>query len=158
MRRARSRFWDEWLQNVDDLSGSNPREAARRTRLQFNGNGSRLPFDMNWADSSDQALHSGGVAASWRSHFSSSSVPENVEFDPNHFQQVTGLVNEIRTSAAQVSGSLDAPFSIGELVSALRGCHDGAVGIDGLPYEVFKVDFDWWQVRHHHGIFKWCRS
>ena len=38
-----------------------------------------------------------------------------------------------------------ASFSSSELRHALTQCVDSAVGLDGLPYSLFKANFPWWQ-------------
>ena len=101
---------------------------------------------MNWGGSSAEAPHDNSSAESWRLHFSSPSVPDDVVVDACHSEHVSERVNHIRASSLNAAGPLDAPFCIGELISALRGCREGVVSNDGLPYEVFKVDFGWWQV------------
>ena len=40
---------------------------------------------------------------------------------------------------------LTSPFSAADLRQALRRCAESAVGADGLPYSLFKVEFPWWQ-------------
>ena len=44
-----------------------------------------------------------------------------------------------------VPGLFDGPFTPSELRRALTLCFDSAVGIDGLPYSVFKTNLPWWQ-------------
>ena len=39
----------------------------------------------------------------------------------------------------------DGPFTPSELRRALTLCFDSAVGVDGLPYSVFKTNLPWWQ-------------
>ena len=42
-------------------------------------------------------------------------------------------------------GLFDGPFTPSELRPALTLCFDSAVGIDGLPYSVFRTNLPWWQ-------------
>ena len=42
-------------------------------------------------------------------------------------------------------GSFDGPFTPSELRRALGVCVDSAMGLDGVPYSLFKVPFPWWQ-------------
>ena len=54
-----------------------------------------------------------------------------------------GRFSHLRSS--EEVGSFDGPFSPSELRRDLGVCVDSAVGLDGVPYSLFKVPFPWWQ-------------
>ena len=54
-----------------------------------------------------------------------------------------GRFSQLRSS--EEVGSFDGPFSPSELRRDLGVCVDSAVGLDGVPYSLFKVPFPWWQ-------------
>ena len=55
----------------------------------------------------------------------------------------SGLMRVV--SSPTSPGLFDASFSSSELRHALTQCVDSAVGLDGLPYSLFKANFPWWQ-------------
>ena len=64
-------------------------------------------------------------------------------FDETFFEELMGRFSQLRSS--QEVGSFGGPFSPSELRRALGVCVDSAMGLDGVPYSLFKVPFPWWQ-------------
>ena len=60
------------------------------------------------------------------------------------------MTSSLRKSRRWSLVFFDAPFTPSELRRALTLCFDSAVGIDGLPYSVFKTNLPWWQSAVHH--------
>ena len=72
----------------------------------------------------------------------------------------------VRSVCAEGSGLFDAPFSASKVRHALTLCSDSAVGLDGLPHSLLKLNFPWWQdallasTSFSHGVLfpLWKRS
>ncbi|CAE8678052.1 unnamed protein product [Polarella glacialis] len=81
---------------------------------------------------------------SWRSHFSTVASNLSSSFDQTQFNRIR---RRIRRARSQLSPAVfDVPFSVAELLAALRYCHFGkAPGPDNLPYDAFHVDLLWWR-------------
>ena len=65
-------------------------------------------------------------------------------FDDEFFQFVSSRFSAMAAAPAYPA-PFDASFSPPELRHALAQCVDSAVGLDGLPYSLFKTNFRWWQ-------------
>ena len=96
-----------------------------------------------WVPPTDLPVTADVSAANWRQHFSSVGAPSQC-FDDEFFEEVSQRFHVINSQPV-VPGLFDGPFTPSELRRALTLCFESAVGIDGLPYSVFKTNLPWWQ-------------
>ena len=77
-------------------------------------------------------------------HTSPASVHVVPRFDDAFFQSILARFDVV-VSSPMIPGLFDALFSSSEFRHALTQCVDSGVGLDGLPYSLFKANFPWWQ-------------
>ena len=146
VRSAQRSFWSHWQERVARLSRTHPRVAASTIRRTFRSTAAsrgdpsaqvKFPSDPGCALSQHEILDG------WRTHFSSVSSRGST-FDDAFFQSISARFDAVVSSPTS-PGLFDASFSSSELRHALTQCVDSAVGLDGLPYSLFKANFPWWQ-------------
>ena len=140
VRRCQRTFWANWQERLASLSRSCPRVAASMVHRTFS-TPSRVDHTSRvmWVP----PVAADVSAANWRQHFSSVGAPSQC-FDDEFFEEVSQRFHVI-SSQPVVPGLFDGPFTPSELRRALTLCFDSAVGIDGLPYSVFKTNLPLWQ-------------
>ena len=143
-RRCQRMFWADWQERLASLSRSCPRVAASMVRRTFSSP-SRVDHASRvmWVPPTDLPVAADVSAAHWRQHFSSVGATPRC-FDDEFFEEVSQRFHVI-DSQPVVPGLFDVPLTPSELGRALTLCFDSAVGIDGLPYSVFKTNLPWWQ-------------
>ena len=103
---------------------------------------------VTWDSPSSAPVVPSVSAANWGRRFA--SVGANAHsFDDEFYEEVSQRFRDINSNQA-VPGLFAAPFTPSELSRALNLCFDSAVGVDGLPYSVFKTSFPWWQTAVLH--------
>ena len=144
MRSAQRSFWSHWQDRVARLSRTHTRVAASTIRRTFRSTAAsrgdpsaqvRFPSDRGCALSQHEILDG------WRTHFSSVGSRGST-FDDAFFQSISARFDAVVSSPTSPR-LFDAPFSSSELRHALTQCVDSAVGLDGLPYSLFKANFPW---------------
>ena len=139
VRNCQDSFWSHWQDRVSNLSRVNPRAAAREVRHGPGSVQGRSRRDqthcVRWPEEQDPLEQ-------WRQHFMFVGARSSSSFDPSFHADVMRRFADLSTlpPAPRV---LDSSFTTSELRRAL--CVDSAVGLDGLPYSLYKVVFPWWQ-------------
>ena len=98
---------------------------------------------VRWSSEDNSVLTQQEALDNCRNHFA--SVGDSNSFDEYFLADVSARFRAIHSACEEDVGRFDAPFSASELRHALTLCVDSAVGLDGLPYSIFKPNYPWWQ-------------
>ena len=156
VRSAQRAYWTQWQDCVSTLSLSNPRQAASAVRRAFQGTNRDVSSQVRWPASS-HPLPVEESLAHWRDHFATVGASSDASYDEDFFRFIGRRFAEI-SSSCRSTGIFDALFTHSALRRALSHCIDSAVGLDGLPYSLFKVNFPWWQdaiLNFYNLVFSW---
>ena len=163
VRSARRTYWSQWQSRVTSLSESQPRLAASVIRHTFCGpahsRGDQSDH-VRWSLDGNSCISQQEVLDNWRRHFASVGASSSSlgSFGEDFHAVVSARFLTVRSVCAQGSGLFDAPFSASEVRHALTLCSDSAVGLDGLPYSLLKLNFPWWQdalLAFFNLVFSW---
>ena len=156
VRSAQRAYWTQWQDCVSTLSLSNPRQAASAVRRAFQGTNRDVSSQVRWPASS-HPLPVEESLAHWRDHFATVGASPDASYDEDFFRLTGRRFAEI-SSSCRSAGIFDALFTHSELRRAHSHCIDSAVGLDSLPYSLFKVNFPWWQdaiLNFFNLVFSW---
>ena len=129
---------------------------VRPLRRAFQGTNRDVSSQVRWPASS-HPLPVEESLAHWKDHFDTVGASSDASHDEDFFRFIGRRFAEISSSCGS-TGIFDALFTHSELPRALSHCIDSAVGLDGLPYSLFKVNFPWWQdaiLNFHNLVFSW---
>ena len=144
VRNAKRWFWSSWLNDLENLASTCPREAARVVRRRFRRNTARVAPNLCPQPSAPPDQQQTCIDE-WRVHFQVASSQGIDNLDRRHFARVRRRVQHIRNNRTATSDA-GQPFTLEELQRALDHCSSGkAPGVDNIPYEAFCIDLPWWK-------------
>ena len=157
VQRARSTFWEQWLGEVELMSASRPRAAARQCRRQFACAHNGPPLNMDWSapvvsPPGPSASPDSAAREAWQQHFLHAGTSSGEAFDAAHASRIDRRVARLLGAHPENQQGLDDPFVAADLLRAFPHCEDSAVGPDGFPFQMFRVDLPWW----HSAVSDFC--
>ena len=123
------------------MSRGNPRAAATRIRQTFHGHSRKdKSLAVRWPQLTSLEPSQSDMLDQWRQHFITVGAQVGGSFNENFFKSTMRRFTAL--SEAPIMAHLTSHFL---LQIFARPCAESAVGANGLPYSLFKVEFPWWQ-------------
>jgi len=117
---AKRSFWSNWLADVQDLTSSRPRDAARAVRRRFHGSSARVARNLCPDPLATQEQQHACLNA-WRDHFQRSAAHDHALFNQQHFVRVQRRVERLRNCCIGLTQHVH-PVTLSEVRRALRQC------------------------------------